>query len=377
MHARQVAIGAAGVERALVDAYMKNASAEELAAYESKADVWKQERELALHRWWERGGSDSTAAKLRAKRLLDKNIPVSFEFCVVLLGSCAAGQSSLIRSMVHREFQPYSESTIGADFVSKTCEFGRMKVKLQIWGCIRGPGGKYHRLHSMYSPGADAALVIYDITDPRSFESARVSIEDARQLLCPSDAIIAMAGTKLDQKTGSDPGSFVQTERAQAYAKEVGAKVCMETSAKTGTNVDNLIRAVAWELVATRVDGVEAEADRIATEPATKAGRLDKELPSGTKLALFYRGEWRTGTYHSFQRNRFGPNSHNIELDKSGTPKRIIPFNLKENSTQWKVIPDHSNIEQWNMSAAIAVPKRTKDQHRKHTTEWPNWDHWR
>lgn len=55
------------------------------------------------------------------------------EVKVVLLGDTGVGKSSLVLRFVTNNFRPYSESTIGASFMSKMIVVGDTPIKYQIW----------------------------------------------------------------------------------------------------------------------------------------------------------------------------------------------------------------------------------------------------
>lgn len=55
------------------------------------------------------------------------------EVKVVLLGDTGVGKSSLVLRFVTNSFKPYSESTIGASFMSKLVMVNGKQIKFQIW----------------------------------------------------------------------------------------------------------------------------------------------------------------------------------------------------------------------------------------------------
>ena len=55
------------------------------------------------------------------------------EVKVVLLGDTGVGKSSLVLRFVTNNFKPYSESTIGASFMSKMIMVDGKPIKFQIW----------------------------------------------------------------------------------------------------------------------------------------------------------------------------------------------------------------------------------------------------
>ena len=151
--------------------------------------------------------------------------------CVVL-GDTGVGKSSLVLKFVSGNFKPYSESTIGASFMSKYLVIKGCSIKFQIWDTAGQE--KYHSLAPMYYRGAAAAIVVYDITRAATFKTLRNWIDELKAQ-GPKDIAIAIAGNKSDMKDNRE----IETKTAKEYADEIGA-LFMETSAKDATNVEEL-----------------------------------------------------------------------------------------------------------------------------------------
>ncbi|CAM9356184.1 unnamed protein product [Pylaiella littoralis] len=156
----------------------------------------------------------------------------SREVKVVLLGDTGVGKSSLVHRFVTNNFKPYSESTIGASFMSKMIMVDGSPMKFQIWDTAGQE--KYHSLAPMYYRGAGAAIVVYDITKMHSFRTLKEWINEL-QAQGPQDIAIAIAGNKRDLESQRE----VESSTAQAYADEIGA-MFVETSAKDDTHVQDM-----------------------------------------------------------------------------------------------------------------------------------------
>lgn len=110
----------------------------------------------------------------------------------------------------------------------------------EVWHlCIIG--NQYH-----YIRGASAALIVYDITSADTFEQARSWINELKAV-SRADVIIgnyqfyaALAGNKVDLERNRS----VDIETAQNFAK-LNNCLFMETSAKTGHNVQEMFMKIA------------------------------------------------------------------------------------------------------------------------------------
>merc|ERR1712184_126314 len=162
------------------------------------------------------------------------------QFKLVLLGESAVGKSSLVLRFVKGQFHEFQESTIGAAFLTQTVCLDDTTVKFEIWDTAGQE--RYHSLAPMYYRGAQAAIVVYDITNADTFARAKSWVGELHRQARP-DIVIALAGNK------SDLGSrrTVEYEEANAYAEEKGL-LFLETSAKNANNVNEIFLAIARKL---------------------------------------------------------------------------------------------------------------------------------
>jgi GTPase SAR1 family protein len=98
---------------------------------------------------------------------------------------------------------------------------------------------RYHSLAPMYYRGAQAAIVVYDITDADTFDRAKTWIKELQRQAAPN-IVIALSGNKIDLAARRQ----VEPTVAAAYAESNGL-IFMETSAKTSMNVNEIFLAVA------------------------------------------------------------------------------------------------------------------------------------
>lgn len=162
------------------------------------------------------------------------------QFKLVLLGESSVGKSSLVLRFVKGQFHEFQESTIGAAFLTQTVQIDDTTVKFEIWDTAGQE--RYHSLAPMYYRGAQAAIVVYDITNKETFHKAQTWIKELQRQASPN-IVIALAGNKLDLASKR----AVSYEDAKAYADECSL-LFMETSAKTAANVMDIFTSIAKKL---------------------------------------------------------------------------------------------------------------------------------
>jgi small GTP-binding protein len=162
------------------------------------------------------------------------------QFKLVLLGESSVGKSSLVLRFVKGQFHEFQESTIGAAFLTQTVQIDDTTVKFEIWDTAGQE--RYHSLAPMYYRGAQAAIVVYDITNKETFQKAQTWIKELQRQASPN-IVIALAGNKLDLASKR----AVSYEEAKAYADE-SSLLFMETSAKTAANVMDIFTSIAKKL---------------------------------------------------------------------------------------------------------------------------------
>ncbi|XP_074080738.1 ras-related protein Rab-37 isoform X2 [Macrotis lagotis] len=115
-----------------------------------------------------------------------------------------------------------------------------MKVKLQIWDTAGQE--RFRSVTHAYYRDAQALLLLYDITNKSSFDNIRAWLTEIHEY-AQKDVVIMLLGNKADVSRER----VVRSEDGETLAREYGVPF-METSAKTGMNVELAFLAIAREL---------------------------------------------------------------------------------------------------------------------------------
>eukprot|EP00178_Gracilaria_changii_P001543 TRINITY_DN1209_c2_g1_i1.p3 TRINITY_DN1209_c2_g1~~TRINITY_DN1209_c2_g1_i1.p3 ORF type:complete len:208 (+),score=47.24 TRINITY_DN1209_c2_g1_i1:416-1039(+) len=164
---------------------------------------------------------------------------------IVILGESGVGKTSLMERYVEHRFSQQYKATIGADFFPKDVIIDDKAVNLQIWDTAGQE--RYQSLGSAFYRGADACVLVYDMTDARSFEALDSWKDEFLVSAAPRDPDsfpFVVMGNKVDVV---DRARAVATKKAQEWcaANRVNPLPLFETSAMDDINVEAAFEAVA------------------------------------------------------------------------------------------------------------------------------------
>ncbi|EME27429.1 Ras-related protein RABG3c [Galdieria sulphuraria] len=160
---------------------------------------------------------------------------------VVVLGDSGVGKTSLLERFVNRRFSQQYKATIGADFLTKDMFVDDRNVNLQIWDTAGQE--RYQSLGSAFYRGADACVLVYDITDVKSFESLETWRDEFLVSASPSDPQ-HFPFIVLGNKSDLEGQRSVPSRRAQQWCVSKGDIPYFETSAKENISVDKAFDVV-------------------------------------------------------------------------------------------------------------------------------------
>ncbi|XP_076844799.1 ras-related protein Rab-37 isoform X3 [Brachyhypopomus gauderio] len=175
------------------------------------------------------------------ERCASVNEYFDISFKVMLLGDSAVGKTCILVRFKDGAFLGGNFiATVGIDFRNKVVTVDDMKVKLQIWDTAGQE--RFRSVTHAYYRDAQALLLLYDITRKSSFDNIRAWLTEIHEY-AQKDVVIMLLGNKSDMAAER----VIKQEEGQKLAKEYGVPF-METSAKTGVNVELAFHAIAREL---------------------------------------------------------------------------------------------------------------------------------
>lgn len=121
---------------------------------------------------------------------------------VVLIGDGGVGKTSIRVQYIHRRFTSNYKATIGADFITKDVHLEDGKsVSMQIWDTAGQE--RFQSLGIAYYRGADACIIVFDVTNPDSFNHVlnwQHEFIDKAYLKDPSTYPFILIGNKIDDE---------------------------------------------------------------------------------------------------------------------------------------------------------------------------------
>eukprot|EP01102_Stenamoeba_stenopodia_P002986 TRINITY_DN1291_c0_g1_i1.p1 TRINITY_DN1291_c0_g1~~TRINITY_DN1291_c0_g1_i1.p1 ORF type:complete len:225 (+),score=31.64 TRINITY_DN1291_c0_g1_i1:84-758(+) len=181
-------------------------------------------------------------------------------FKILVIGDLATGKTCLIRKYVQNIFWKDSKPTIGADFAIKNMKWNQdTLVRLQLWD-IAGQE-RFGNLTHVYYREAVAAVVVFDVSRPQTFEGTmkwkndldskvRVTLSDGSQIRLPT---ILLANKCDTLENGAWPIRIPKNEMDD-YCRKNGFLGWHEVSAKEDSylpNIDSAFRGLVKEVIAT------------------------------------------------------------------------------------------------------------------------------
>nr|XP_032640989.1 ras-related protein Rab-37 isoform X2 [Chelonoidis abingdonii] len=157
---------------------------------------------------------------------------------VMLLGDSGVGKTCFLLQFKDGAFLSGTFiATVGIDFRNKVVAVDGVNVKLQIWDTAGQE--RFRSVTHAYYRDAQALLLFYDITSKMSFDNIRAWLTEIHEY-AQKDVVIMLLGNKADVSSER----VIKMEDGESLAREYGVPF-METSAKTGMNVELAFVAIA------------------------------------------------------------------------------------------------------------------------------------
>jgi len=180
---------------------------------------------------------------------------------LLLIGDSGVGKSCLLLRFSDDSFTPSFITTIGIDFKIRTIELDGKRIKLQIWDTAGQE--RFRTITTAYYRGAMGILLVYDVTDEKSFGNIRIWIRNIEQH-ATENVNKMLIGNKCDMVDKK----VIDTAKGKALADEFNIKF-LETSAKTGAGVEEAFITLAKDIKKRLIDSDPPQDDAKAEPSVT------------------------------------------------------------------------------------------------------------
>ncbi|MHA2006012.1 MAG: Rab family GTPase [Promethearchaeota archaeon] len=153
---------------------------------------------------------------------------------LAVLGDSAVGKTSLINKYISGTFTESYKSTLGVNILTKDIVIAELssEIRLILWD-IAGQD-KYELTRQLFFEGCHGSLLVYDISREPTFKHIKSKwVEDFKNYARP-DGIYCLVGNKTDLVESR----AVLFEEGKSLSEELNATEFIETSAKSGDNVE-------------------------------------------------------------------------------------------------------------------------------------------
>ncbi|KAK9762565.1 GTP-binding protein [Basidiobolus ranarum] len=169
---------------------------------------------------------------------------------LLLIGDSGVGKSCLLLRFSDDSFTPSFITTIGIDFKIRTIDLDGKRIKLQIWDTAGQE--RFRTITTAYYRGAMGIVLVFDVTDERSFNNVRNWIKNVEQHAHEGVNKI-IVGNKCD----IEDKKAITKEQGQTFAEEFGVKY-VETSAKANIGVEEAFFSLARDIKKRLIDNADA-----------------------------------------------------------------------------------------------------------------------
>ena len=172
---------------------------------------------------------------------------------LLIIGESSVGKTSIILRYTENKFDNSGIATCGVDVKYKYVSYENIKIRLDIWDTAGQE--RFRGLAKNYFRGSNGFILVYDITNQKSFEKLKGWMNDAKEKMDPKSKMIVI-GNKKDCQENRE----VDLDILEDFANKNKVKT-LEVSAKTNEGIDEIFNIMVEDLVKGNNMGVIKDED--------------------------------------------------------------------------------------------------------------------
>ena len=170
-----------------------------------------------------------------------KHYDLSFK--IIVIGDSGVGKSCITNKAIRNVFELNYNATVGFEFSTFIVKLNNKVIKLKVFDTCGQE--LYRSLATQFYRNSSLAIIVYSVTNEESFDNVEMWLREIRAYNSP-DIKVFLIGNKIDLVDERK----VSTEDGESYAKTNKANKFLESSAKTGINVQEIFVEAAKLLYA-------------------------------------------------------------------------------------------------------------------------------
>jgi len=177
---------------------------------------------------------------------IDKNGMYKFKF--IIIGDHEVGKTSIVRRFVEGKFLADYRTTIGLNIISHKFIAFENQVSVYLWDI--GAQDYFRRYRKTYYNGAQAAFIVFDLTQRKSFENVKNWYNELMEFIENKDLPVIIIGNKhdllKDRVIRNEEGTNLSKELSELYNSNI---MYIETSALKGDYIEDAFRLISYNFI--------------------------------------------------------------------------------------------------------------------------------
>lgn len=171
-----------------------------------------------------------------------------YRFKFIIIGEHEVGKTSIVRRFVENKFAKDYRATIGINIITHSFHLFKNEITFSLWDI--GAQQYFKRFRKTYYLGAQAAFIVFDLTNKKSFNNVRIWHTELEEFLGKKDLPIIIVGNKTDlidqRQVKYQDGVRLTNELSESDISQLSY---IETSALTGENIEDAFSLISYHYI--------------------------------------------------------------------------------------------------------------------------------